>query len=79
MANFGEVVDIDVELNKADVEWLDQEAVRLGCTRNDLICLAVDCYLDRLGQQSAPREPKSDKRGNTSRTGHTADKPPTTG
>jgi len=78
MANCPEFVDVDVDLNKADIEWLDQEAVRLGCTRNDLISLAVDCYLDRVGQQSAPGEPKSDERADTSRTGHTAGKPPTT-
>ncbi|MBX7074051.1 MAG: hypothetical protein K1X71_12970 [Pirellulales bacterium] len=77
MADTPEFVEFDVELNKADVEWLDQEAARVGCTRNDLICQAVDRYLDRIGELFKEREKKRQEKENASRTGHGATESPT--
>jgi hypothetical protein len=68
MADVPEFVDLEVELNKADVEILDQDAARIGCTRNDLLSWAVALYLDKkkeLVEEEA------------SRTGHGAKEPPT--
>lgn len=56
MSESQEFVELDVELNRADVAWLDEEAARLGCTRNDLICVAVDLYLERAGLSSSKQD-----------------------
>lgn len=77
MADATEFVEFDVELNKADVEWLDEEAARRSCTRNDLLCEAVDKYLDGVGELFIEREEWRRKDKEASRTGHKADEPPT--
>lgn len=56
MSESQQFVELDVELNAADVAWLDEEAARLGCTRNDLICVAVDHYIERAGLRSSKQE-----------------------
>jgi hypothetical protein len=77
MIETGEWVEFDVELNKGDVEWLDREAARRGCTRNDLLCEAVDKYLDRVSELGTEREKRRERNDGASRTGHGAGKPPT--
>lgn len=77
MSDSKEYVECDVELNKADVEWLDQEATRAGRTRNDLICEAVDRYLDRIGELFKERAKNRQEKENASRTGHGAKETPT--
>ncbi len=77
MTDTEELVEFDVELDKAAVEFLDQEAARLGCTRNDLLCRAVDEHLDRIGQLFREREEKRKGQEDASRTDHAAGRPPT--
>jgi hypothetical protein len=78
MSDTPNFVEFDVELNKADVEVLDQEAARLGCSRNDLLCRAVDIYLDRMGQLFKERdERRQSKDDDASRTEHRAKQSPT--
>jgi hypothetical protein len=77
MSNLEEFVEFEVELDKGHVEWLDKEAARLGCTRNDLLCQAVDAYLDRIGGLFKEREEWKKAEKKASRTGHTAGQPPT--
>ncbi len=78
MTDKEELVEFDVELDEAAVEFLDQEAARLGCTRNDLLCRAVDEHLDRIGQLFRERDEKRQGQEEASRTEHGAKKPPTT-
>ncbi|MBX9791031.1 MAG: hypothetical protein K2Y37_19095 [Pirellulales bacterium] len=77
MTESTEFVDVEVELNKVDVEWLDQEAARVGSTRNDLICLAVDRYLDQIGELFKDRAKKRQEKEEASRTEHRAEDSPT--
>jgi hypothetical protein len=70
-------VEFEVELDKAHVEFLDQEAARLGRTRNDVLCQAVDAHLDRIGRLFKEWNERRQREGEASRTGHTAKKPPT--
>ncbi|HZZ79627.1 MAG TPA: hypothetical protein VFE62_13990 [Gemmataceae bacterium] len=70
-------VEFEVELDKSHIEFLDKEAARLGCTRNDVMCRAVDVYLNRMGKLFKEREERKKAKGEASRTGHTATKPPT--
>jgi hypothetical protein len=56
MSESQQVVELDVELNAADVAWLDEEAARVGCTRSDLICVAVDQYLERAGLRASNQD-----------------------
>jgi hypothetical protein len=77
MSNPEEIVEFEVELDEGHVGFLDKEAARLGCTRNDLLCLAVDAYLDRMGGLFKELEEMKKAQEEASRTGHTATKPPT--
>ncbi|MGD9721467.1 MAG: hypothetical protein AB7O59_09680 [Pirellulales bacterium] len=77
MSDTPNFVEFDVALNKADVEFLDQEATRLGCSRNDLLCRAVDIYLDRMGQLFKEWDKRRQGKEEASRTEHGAKKPPT--
>ena len=77
MSDGKEFVEFDVELDKANAEFLDQEAARLGCTSNELLCHAVDSYLDRIGQLFKERDERRQSKDEASRTGHGAKESPT--
>jgi hypothetical protein len=78
MSESQQFVELEVELNAADVAWLDEEAARLGCTRSDLICIAVDQYLERGGRSASSEGDRRQSLDDDSRTVDTAQGEPST-
>ena len=77
MSDTRKCVEIEVELDKHQAEFLDREAARLGCTRDDVIGQAVHSFIE--GHRHVLEEQKVATEGDEeiSRTDHTADWPPT--
>ena len=75
MEDLSMCVEVEVEFDKANIELVDAEAARLGCTRDDLIGKAVEFFIKR--HRHVLREKKVEGEVQTSGKGHTADKPPT--
>ena len=77
MDDLWKFVKFDVELDKDDVVFLDREAARRSCTRNDLICEAVDNFIECHRHLLQEKKEGVDGETEASRTGHTAVLPPT--
>jgi predicted transcriptional regulator len=71
------IVQVDVELDKDNIEALDREAARLGCTRENLIGQAVEIYIERHRHVLDHEKAGADDAADVSGTGNAAMKPPT--
>jgi len=77
MSDTPEYMEVEVEFDRTNIESVEREAARVGCSRDDVIGQAVGIFIERHRHVLEQKKVGVEGEKEASRTGHTAVKPPT--